>query len=877
MKLVTSYQKKRTSLSMLVLLITLLNCVVNPFTVNAQSYSGPLVITKGGTYSGNWESKDTEVPAVEIRTSEPVIITNSNIRGAGYLIKSWGYAANITVRNTKGYGGTPTAYKGYIKTRRFLTVNNFKNVVVENCYLEGTSGIYIGTRYEGNGSTSETIKIRFNKVKNIDGRVFNGAREHSQFVQFNFRNAIRHAEISWNEVINEPNSSLVEDNINMYNTQGVAGSPIKIHNNYIQGAYPFPANAVKYSGGGIITDGDGGLDSAPAHIEGYENILVGLGNYNMQIAGGNNINFHHNRAINAAMFADGTRYMNYTTSFACTDYYKKGTTFNNTMAYNVIGVTGQTGTWNNNTIYNTGNAKLVDNTYITGTITRQMEADEYSRWTNKLRSNNVVLGPNGSAPVATTPAPQPTPTPAPVAEVKNPTSGGTAATGSTTATGKITREYWSNVHGNSINVVPSSNPSNTSELTLFEAPTNVGDNYGQRIRGYVTAPTTGDYIFWIAADDMAELYLSSSEDPAKKKRIAHASDWTNSREWTKHAGQQSAKIRLEAGKRYYIEAVHLERGGGDNLAVGWQLPNGAQERPIASSRLSPMGSTAAPSTATATQPATPATTTGSSATATGKVTREYWSNVHGNSINVVPSSNPSNTSELTLFEAPTNVGDNYGQRIRGYVTAPTTGDYIFWIAADDMAELYLSSSEDPAKKKRIAHASDWTNSREWTKHAGQQSAKIRLEAGKRYYIEAVHLERGGGDNLAVGWQLPNGAQERPIAGNRLSPVGSLTATVASKSVIESEEFDPYFSEVTAYPNPFKDVVTVDFGATEVKLTSIVIMDQTGKVVYKQDNNFSFENNKVELNLANTNLPAGLYILKYTDAAGHSSSQKIMKQ
>ena len=30
-------------------------------------------------------------------------------------------------------------------------------------------------------------------------------------------------------------------------------------------------------------------------------------------------------------------------------------------------------------------------------------------------------------------------------------------------------------------------------------------------------------------------------------------------------------------------------------------------------------------------------------------------------------------------------------------------------------------------------------------------------------------EGGGGDHVAVGWQLPNGTQERPIPGNRLMP------------------------------------------------------------------------------------------------------------
>ncbi|WP_189011719.1 NPCBM/NEW2 domain-containing protein, partial [Deinococcus malanensis] len=53
-------------------------------STGTTTYSGPLVISKGGTYSGNWESPDTG-PAVSIQTTEPVIIENANIRGKGVL------------------------------------------------------------------------------------------------------------------------------------------------------------------------------------------------------------------------------------------------------------------------------------------------------------------------------------------------------------------------------------------------------------------------------------------------------------------------------------------------------------------------------------------------------------------------------------------------------------------------------------------------------------------------------------------------------------------------------------------------------------------------------------------------------------------------
>ncbi|MBI3854731.1 MAG: hypothetical protein HY293_03470, partial [Planctomycetes bacterium] len=98
-----------------------------------------------------------------------------------------------------------------------------------------------------------------------------------------------------------------------------------------------------------------------------------------------------------------------------------------------------------------------------------------------------------------------------------------------------------------------------------------------------------------------------------------------------------------------------------------------------------------------------------------------------------------------------------------------TGNYVFWIASDDQGELWLSTDEDPAHKEKIASVPDFTSSREYTKHASQQSKAIELKAGRRYYIEALQKEGGGGDNISVKWKLPNGAEEVPIPGHRLSP------------------------------------------------------------------------------------------------------------
>lgn len=156
--------------------------------------------------------------------------------------------------------------------------------------------------------------------------------------------------------------------------------------------------------------------------------------------------------------------------------------------------------------------------------------------------------------------------------------------------------------------------------------------------------------------------------------------------------------------------------------------------------------------------------------AQGNILREFWSGITGSDVASIPvNSPPQATSYPTMLEAPMNAGDNYGARWRGYLCAPVTGNYIFWIASDNNSELWLSSTNDPANKQKIAFVSGWTASREWLKYPSQQSAPIALIAGGKYYIEVLHKESTGGDNLAVGWQLPGGILERPIPGTRLSP------------------------------------------------------------------------------------------------------------
>lgn len=174
----------------------------------------------------------------------------------------------------------------------------------------------------------------------------------------------------------------------------------------------------------------------------------------------------------------------------------------------------------------------------------------------------------------------------------------------------------------------------------------------------------------------------------------------------------------------------------------------------------------------------------------GKLKRDYWINVSGSSVASLTSdirfpNDPSGITFLDTFEAPSNWNDNYGQRLYGFIYPPVNGNYKFWISGDDNCELWLSTTESPNGKSLIAKVTGYTSSQEWEKYPEQKSISIYLEANKKYYIEALHKDGTMGDNLAVGWQLPDGTYERPIPGERLTTID------------EGEDYTswPYFGEI----------------------------------------------------------------------------------
>ena len=89
--------------------------------------------------------------------------------------------------------------------------------------------------------TTEQITVagRFNGPLDSGNGGYSSQFTRVQFLQLNNVRATRNILVAWNEVINEPRQSRVEDNINLYLSSGTPDSPIVIRNNYIRAGEDF--------------------------------------------------------------------------------------------------------------------------------------------------------------------------------------------------------------------------------------------------------------------------------------------------------------------------------------------------------------------------------------------------------------------------------------------------------------------------------------------------------------------------------------------------------------------------------------------------------------------------------------------------------------
>jgi hypothetical protein len=320
------------------------------------------------------------------------------------LIKTSVAGADLTVRNSVGLALNP-AVKGQANGV-FLDASSPARLDVENNYVENAGGGVLVHGYSGNRDGQQTIVIRANRARNLNGLLSDGNggylpgvgsnRSVSRFIELDKVQAVPGIDVGWNEVINYPGRSLVADNIAVKSSSGTPNQPLEIHDTYIQGAYPYAAAQADYQGGGIKTEG-GPNDSpqeAPAFNSIHDNQVVGTVNYGIEFTAGHDNIATNNRVISSGVLADGTRIAAQRVGMANGDVNGAGgNIYNNSMHDNLIGWACWNSACKDQSFPASPGDYSTNSVLAAQPITPEMENNEYQIWLNKTASAGIAVGP----------------------------------------------------------------------------------------------------------------------------------------------------------------------------------------------------------------------------------------------------------------------------------------------------------------------------------------------------------------------------------------------------------------------------------------------------------------------------------------------------
>ncbi|MDQ6815023.1 MAG: hypothetical protein M3040_14910, partial [Bacteroidota bacterium] len=167
-------------------------------------FQGPLIITSGGRYTGNYKSSDSKIPTISIYTTEPVELTDCLIVGAGDLVKCV-EATNLNIHHNRFYGLAPNENEQWGRV-----INDYRprTLLFEHNFVEHTGGILLDHK-DTAANAVINVSIRYNIIRNTDKRKadLTGGEERSA-IQFNTVAKVL-GEISWNQFENLPNRSFL--------------------------------------------------------------------------------------------------------------------------------------------------------------------------------------------------------------------------------------------------------------------------------------------------------------------------------------------------------------------------------------------------------------------------------------------------------------------------------------------------------------------------------------------------------------------------------------------------------------------------------------------------------------------------------------------
>ena len=166
----------------------------------------------------------------------------------------------------------------------------------------------------------------------------------------------------------------------------------------------------------------------------------------------------------------------------------------------------------------------------------------------------------------------------------------------------------------------------------------------------------------------------------------------------------------------------------------------------------------------------------------------YWKNIPGNPVDNLTSDPryPASPDVVTAVFSmnsrdalPTDSLEAYGGKMEGYITPTESGSYDLFLRSDDASQLFLSTDDKPANLAMIAEETGCCAGFVEPGDPKTTAAPIALVAGKKYYVEVLYKEGGGGDYAQVAWRkttdkTPSGSLT-PIPSQFLSAAADLPA------------------------------------------------------------------------------------------------------
>ncbi|RTZ62940.1 MAG: hypothetical protein DSZ35_12200, partial [Verrucomicrobia bacterium] len=302
---------------------------------------------------------------------------------------------------------------------------------------------------------------------------------------------------------------------------------------------------------------------------------------------------------------------------------------------------------------------------------------------------------------------------------------------------------------------------------------NVMDNYGVVLEGYLTPADTASYEFYLAADDHAELWLSTDSDPANLVKIANEPSWNGVRSFA--GTDRRAKADVDTITLTAPSALDVATTAGA-IAAGINA-----------------GSSDTSAKVTATSSAGVVTITAAEANNVISIASEV---TNGGTDDTQSGVLATATAAAAAVDAVAEVlyvtGDTLpdGKAVGDVKTAAVAA-----VAAKAQVVTYTVSG--------VIEAGDSVKLTITGSRLETTSLPIALTAGTSYYVRALMKEGGGGDNVAVTWIKSGEAAPAndalPIPGSVLTPASTITYAYAG--FVNGEDA----SILTAQPSGSVDV------------------------------------------------------------------------